>query len=156
MSGDLKKLLTMAFLLLALAGCQQTIIKSTLVIKSGESSDEIRSKIKQSVYKWSEDLGGSCYLNRRNDGEYHGCTVVVDRNSYFLSFWFGADGQDHISTEYTYLHFLPAPKDRVLSGRYVPERHKMHEAWIKKLVPEQSIEGAYRMYIGYDDYKEPF
>ena len=153
MVGNSKVLLTLVVLFIS--GCQQTMMGSLIIIKREFVTEEFRSDLVGRIYSEILGLDGSCSLISR-EREFHNCRVVIDGQMYIFALGFTPKGSYLISLEHTHAHLFPASRQKVLSGRYIPNNYKIFETWIKSLIPDDAVLEMYRRYIGYEDFKEPF
>lgn len=150
------KMMALLLMTMTLAGCQQTMMSSVIRIKLDAVTDDLRSDLVKQVYEKATEHGGRCEYVARSR-EYHSCNLPINAKLYGLNVGFSPNGQYSIVIRYEHVHLLPlATRNKVLSGRYIPQDYKALESWIKSIVPKEVVEDSYRYYIAFDDFRESF
>lgn len=136
-----------------LNACSQTILSSSVVIRAENATEAFVIWFEQIALQKAEELNAECSLVSR-DRQYRMC--IIDENQpVSLGFGFSNNGNYLIVVGSTVIHWIPPRTQDVVSGKHIPDRHKLLEDWLNKTLPVDIIENRKRTYTGYD-YSESF
>lgn len=129
-----------------LVGCATSLTSALVVIKPSYMTKEIEDSLMESLKEKANALDAHCSLANESKPKRR-CYTQGENPSILIVFGYAPSGNFVMSAKSTRTHFIPPTDEDVKSGKFVTQRFRDLEDWMRNLVPQDQILETHKSYV---------